>query len=149
MSMTDTPGPRITVTPNGPYHVVGDVPVVVKAQVETELGEPIAWAVGPELGHKARYALRRKSLGRFGCEACASRCGCNWHPQGESNPGLAALPVTTCEVVAIEGVEPSSQQLSVACSATELHCNGGEGRVMRGTHSSIAAARQRGWNHSR
>lgn len=77
MSMTDTPGPRITVTPNGPYHVVGDVPVVVKAQVETELGEPIAWAVGPELGHKARYALCR--CGQSGrkpfCDGTHSRVG--------------------------------------------------------------------------
>ena len=51
--------PRITVRPNGPYHVVGDVPVVAKAQVETELGEPIAWQAGPELPHKDRYALCR------------------------------------------------------------------------------------------
>ena len=51
--------PRITVRPNGPYAVVGDVTVVAKAQVETELGEPIAWEVGPEIEHKERYALCR------------------------------------------------------------------------------------------
>ena len=32
---------------------------------------------------------------------------------------------------------------------TELHCSGGHGCVSRGTHSSIAAACQCGWNHSR
>jgi CDGSH-type Zn-finger protein len=47
------------VRPNGPYHVTGDVPVVAKAQIETELGEPIAWQTGPELAHKDRYALCR------------------------------------------------------------------------------------------
>ena len=56
MSSTE---PRITVRPNGPYAVVGDVTVVAKAQVETELGEPIAWEVGPEIAHKERYALCR------------------------------------------------------------------------------------------
>jgi CDGSH-type Zn-finger protein len=57
--MTDASAARITVRPNGPYHVTGDVALVAKAQVETELGEPIAWAVGPEIGHKDRYALCR------------------------------------------------------------------------------------------
>jgi CDGSH-type Zn-finger protein len=56
--MSENPA-RITVRPNGPYAVVGDVTVVAKAQVETELGEPIAWDVGPEIGHKERYALCR------------------------------------------------------------------------------------------
>ncbi len=56
MTLTE---PRITVRPNGPYHVTGDVPVVAKAQVETELGEPIVWQTGPELAHKDRYALCR------------------------------------------------------------------------------------------
>ena len=57
--MAELPSARIRVTPNGPYHVVGDVSLVAKAQVETELGEPIAWAVGPEIDHKERYALCR------------------------------------------------------------------------------------------
>ncbi|HMK10008.1 MAG TPA: CDGSH iron-sulfur domain-containing protein [Acidimicrobiales bacterium] len=57
--MADAPDVRIKVTPNGPYHVVGDAALVAKAQVETELGEPIAWEVGPELAHKERYALCR------------------------------------------------------------------------------------------
>ena len=67
MSMTDTPGPRITVTPNGPYHVAGDVPVIVKVQVETELGEPIAWAVGS--GARAQGALRTVPMRTIGSEA--------------------------------------------------------------------------------
>jgi CDGSH-type Zn-finger protein len=34
---------RIEVTPDGPYRVVGDVPLVRTAQVETEYGEPVDW----------------------------------------------------------------------------------------------------------
>ena len=36
-------GARIEVRADGPYRVVGDVPLVRTAQVETEYGEPIAW----------------------------------------------------------------------------------------------------------
>ena len=35
--------PRIEITPDGPYRVIGGVPLVRTAQVETEYGEPIAW----------------------------------------------------------------------------------------------------------
>jgi CDGSH-type Zn-finger protein len=35
--------PRIEVTPDGPYRVVGDVDLVRTGQVETEYGEPIDW----------------------------------------------------------------------------------------------------------
>jgi CDGSH-type Zn-finger protein len=34
---------RIEITPDGPYRVVGDVPLVRTAQVETEYGEPVGW----------------------------------------------------------------------------------------------------------
>ena len=34
---------RVEVTADGPYRVVGDVPLVRTAQVETEYGEPVAW----------------------------------------------------------------------------------------------------------
>ncbi len=64
VAMTDTPGPRITVTPNGPYHVAGDVPMVAKAHVETELGEPIVWTAGPELA--TRLATRCADAGNRG-----------------------------------------------------------------------------------
>jgi CDGSH-type Zn-finger protein len=37
-------GRRIEVTEDGPYRVVGGVPLVRTAQVETEYGEPVAWA---------------------------------------------------------------------------------------------------------
>jgi CDGSH-type Zn-finger protein len=36
--------PTIKITPDGPYRVRGHVPLVRTAQVETEYGEPIAWA---------------------------------------------------------------------------------------------------------
>jgi CDGSH-type Zn-finger protein len=35
--------PRVEVTVDGPYRVVGEVPLVRTAQVETEYGEPIDW----------------------------------------------------------------------------------------------------------
>ena len=35
--------PRVEVTADGPYRVVGDLPLVRTAQVETEYGEPVAW----------------------------------------------------------------------------------------------------------
>jgi CDGSH-type Zn-finger protein len=37
-------GPRIRVTENGPYRVVGSPPLVRTAQIETEYGEPVDWA---------------------------------------------------------------------------------------------------------
>ena len=46
---------------------------------------------------------------------------------------LRPLPVTTYQVVAIEGVEPSTRAV-VSCLLypTELHCSGGQGCVLRG-----------------
>jgi CDGSH-type Zn-finger protein len=35
--------PRIQIEENGPYHVVGGVPLARTAQVETEHGEPVGW----------------------------------------------------------------------------------------------------------
>jgi len=50
--------PSITATPNGPYLVSG-ARLVVKVPVQTELGEPIAWATGPTIPTNERYALCR------------------------------------------------------------------------------------------
>lgn len=46
--MTDQPEPkpavpRIVMTPNGSYHVYGNVPLVHKTQVVSEYGEPLTW----------------------------------------------------------------------------------------------------------
>ena len=71
---------------------------------------------------RAWYALRcsrahsrehdQGSLGRFGCEAFASRVMMLLaSDRGSRTPGLSALPVTTSQVVAIEGIEPSTEQL--------------------------------------
>ncbi|MEP6757889.1 MAG: CDGSH iron-sulfur domain-containing protein [Actinomycetota bacterium] len=38
-----TEEPRVEVTQDGPYRVVGDLPLVRTAQVETEYGEPVDW----------------------------------------------------------------------------------------------------------
>ena len=55
--------PRITVRPNGPYAVVGDVTVVAKAQIETELGEPIVWRSVPRSATRSGYAGRCGAVG--------------------------------------------------------------------------------------
>jgi len=54
--------PRVEVTADGPYRVVGDLPLVRTAQVETEYGEPIAWEPDAPLEPPTRP-----------CELC--RCG--------------------------------------------------------------------------
>ena len=51
---------RIKVEKNGPYHVEGDVPLVVKTQVVSELGEPLTWQKNGEIAvSQEGYALCR------------------------------------------------------------------------------------------
>jgi CDGSH-type Zn-finger protein len=40
----DQPEPRIEITTDGPYRIVGAPPVVRTSPIETEYGEPVAWA---------------------------------------------------------------------------------------------------------
>jgi CDGSH-type Zn-finger protein len=55
----DNPSPTITVTPNGPLLVRGDVPVYRRRHIETEAGEPIAWKTVARLEAGPRFALCR------------------------------------------------------------------------------------------
>jgi CDGSH-type Zn-finger protein len=50
---------KITVQENGPYVVSGNVPLVHKAQVVTEFGEPIAWEKEGDIPASERYELCR------------------------------------------------------------------------------------------
>ncbi len=56
---TDLPEPRIEVTVDGPYQIRGDPPVVRTAPIETEYGEPVAWAPDAPLEAPADARLCR------------------------------------------------------------------------------------------
>ena len=56
--MTDSEQ-RITVQPNGPYIVFGNVPLVRKSEVISEHGEPLTWKKDEVLKTGKRYALCR------------------------------------------------------------------------------------------
>ncbi|MEA1903235.1 MAG: CDGSH iron-sulfur domain-containing protein [Actinomycetota bacterium] len=51
--------PRITVTPDGPYELVGEVPITPKRMVLSDLGEPLTWATYEELPHPSPVFLCR------------------------------------------------------------------------------------------
>lgn len=101
--------------------------------------------------HKAWYALRCEGVtppGRFGCGTLVPR----WQDaqlasfRGSRTPSRKALPITTYQVVAIEGVEPSTGESLRLLYPAELHCSGGTGLRFCAVHtSSSAAARQCGW----
>jgi CDGSH-type Zn-finger protein len=55
----DTYNKKIVVQKNGPYLVYGDVPLVRKAQVVSEFGEPIAWRKGEVIETSGYYELCR------------------------------------------------------------------------------------------
>ena len=50
---------RITIQPNGPYVVYGNVPLVRKSEVISEHGEPLTWKKDEVLQTGERYALCR------------------------------------------------------------------------------------------
>jgi len=52
-------GKKIVIKQNGPYIVHGDVPLVRKAQVVSEHGEPLTWKKGETLETSEPYALCR------------------------------------------------------------------------------------------
>ncbi len=57
--MKSSPAPRITVTPNGPYLVNGDVPVAEQHIVTNAKGESMEWIEGKRFEHEAAFALCR------------------------------------------------------------------------------------------
>jgi CDGSH-type Zn-finger protein len=70
-------GPAVSVTPNGPYVVAGDVPVVRRHIVMSEHGEPLTYETTARLETGPRYALCR--CGQSGrkpfCDGTHARIG--------------------------------------------------------------------------
>lgn len=60
--MTDRP--RIEIEAHGPYRVAGVPPLLRAAQVETDHGEPVGWAVGPAIVADDPCRLCRCGLSR-------------------------------------------------------------------------------------
>ncbi|GMQ85707.1 MAG: hypothetical protein BMS9Abin07_1275 [Acidimicrobiia bacterium] len=56
---TETRRPQITVTPDGPYELSGDVPITPKRVVTSERGEPLAWATADQLAYESPVLLCR------------------------------------------------------------------------------------------
>ena len=56
---TSSPGQRISVQANGPYLVYGEIPLLRKAQIISEHGEPLSWQKGSYFDTGAKYALCR------------------------------------------------------------------------------------------
>jgi len=50
---------KITVRPNGPYKVEGNIPLVRKSQIVSEYGEPLNWKVDGEIQVESPYFLCR------------------------------------------------------------------------------------------
>jgi CDGSH-type Zn-finger protein len=57
--MAQTEGPRITVTPNGPYHVTGSVPLVPRTIVSDDEDFSVEWAEGEPYATDVAYDLCR------------------------------------------------------------------------------------------
>ena len=58
-NLQNTNDKKIVVQKNGPYLVYGDIPLVRKAQVVSEFGEPIAWRKGEVIETSGLYELCR------------------------------------------------------------------------------------------
>jgi len=58
-------GMKITVSPDGPYIVEGNVPLVEKIQVVSEHGEPLIWKKGKEYDTAETYDLCRCGESEF------------------------------------------------------------------------------------
>lgn len=94
-----TPMPSVRALPNGPYLVDGDVPLVGKAAVATEHGEPLAWQRGPELDHPTTYVLCRcgGSSNKPFCDGTHARNGFDGTETADPSPRAStrkALPGT-------------------------------------------------------
>src|SRR3954451_20883785 len=70
-------GAAITVAPNGPYLVAGNVALRRRHDVQSELGEPMTWATTTTFDTKDRYALCRcgKSNNKPFCDGTHARVG--------------------------------------------------------------------------
>jgi len=50
---------KIIVRPNGPYKIIGNIPLVSKIQVVSEQGEPLTWKKEGEIATEEGYLLCR------------------------------------------------------------------------------------------
>lgn len=75
--MTDGAAPSITVTPDGPYAVAGDLPVVEQHIVVNEAGESIEWREGKRFAHPPAFKLCRcgHSRNKPFCDSSHERVG--------------------------------------------------------------------------
>lgn len=80
--------PRITVQENGPYSVSGGVPLRRRSQVETDGGEPVAWATTETLEAGESYALCR-------CGNSSAKPFCDGTHNDVDFDGTETAPTTT------------------------------------------------------
>jgi CDGSH-type Zn-finger protein len=82
--------PTIRVTRDGPYRVRGDVRLVRTAQVETEYGEPVAWAPDEPIDVDGPFTLCR-------CGGSSTKPFCDATHAREGFDGTETAPPTTYE----------------------------------------------------
>jgi CDGSH-type Zn-finger protein len=89
----ETNGMSITVRPDGPYIVKGDVPLVVKTQVVSEHGEPLTWKREGTLPTGREYRLCRcgQSRNKPFCDDSHLDCDFDGTETADTGPG-ASLP---------------------------------------------------------
>ena len=78
---------RIIIEKNGPYVVQGGVPLVRKAQIVSEYGEPLTWQKGETLKTDETYRLCRcgQSANKPFCDDSHLRCGFDGTETAEIN----------------------------------------------------------------
>ena len=81
-------GKRITIVKDGPYFVQGDVPLVHKAQVVSEEGEPLTWRKEGSIETPFEYSLCRcgQSGNKPFCDGTHSRVGFDGTERAETAP---------------------------------------------------------------
>jgi CDGSH-type Zn-finger protein len=107
--MTDqhqiNPGiPRIVMTPNGSYHVYGNVPLVHKTQVVSEYGEPLTWVKDGAYAPKPKEGQDYYRLCRCGHSKDKPYCDGSHHDAGFDGAQTAdTRPTAERQVVHTEG----------------------------------------------
>jgi CDGSH-type Zn-finger protein len=87
--------PLITVTTDGPYRVEGGLPLVRTAITQTEHGEPVEWAEGPEFERLETYELCRcgQSSRKPYCDRTHERIGFDGTETADRGPSEARRAV--------------------------------------------------------
>jgi CDGSH-type Zn-finger protein len=87
---------RIAIIKNGPYKVEGDVPLVIKTQVVSELGEPLTWKKEGEIEcSEEKYYLCR-------CGLSNDQPFCDGAHRREGFDGTESAPTSTTEMRSIK-----------------------------------------------